>query len=220
MKQSPISIYTGHFGSGKTELSIREAVNWAKKQKTILVDLDIINTYFRSEDERRYLESHGVQVLAPRFASSQVDIPALTPEIDGAFARSDVHLVVDVGGDPEGARALRRYRNQIIGAGYTLYVVVNLMRPFTRSAGEIVDMTRQIEETSQLEAAVLINNTHLKEETTRQLIMQGQAETEKAAQMLGLRHPVPTCALRQWMPEEAKQPIILEPILKSPWEVE
>ena len=44
MKQSPISIYTGHFGSGKTELSIREAVNWAKKQKTILVDLDIINT--------------------------------------------------------------------------------------------------------------------------------------------------------------------------------
>ena len=73
-----VTIFTGHFGSGKTELSIREAVESAKIQSTVLADLDIINTYFRSNEERIYMEERGVKVLAPRFATSQVDIPALT----------------------------------------------------------------------------------------------------------------------------------------------
>ena len=51
MKQR-VTIFTGHFGSGKTELSIREAVESAKHQSTVLADLDIINTYFRSNEER------------------------------------------------------------------------------------------------------------------------------------------------------------------------
>ena len=55
MKQR-VTIFTGHFGSGKTELSIREAVESAKHQSTVLADLDIINTYFRSNEERIYME--------------------------------------------------------------------------------------------------------------------------------------------------------------------
>lgn len=215
-----ITIFTGHFGSGKTELSIWEAVRAARQEKTVLADLDIINTYFRSNEERRYMQERGVKVLAPRFAASQVDIPALTPELDGAFLQKDIHLVVDVGGDPDGARVLRRYQHRIQGEEYDMVLVVNLMRPFTRSAEEIVEMAKEIEEASGLSITAMINNTHLKEETTTEMILKGQQETEKAAKMLHIERPVILCARKERMPQEqTKRPqIVLEPVLRAPWE--
>ena len=220
MNLKRITIFTGHFGSGKTELSIREAVRSAKKQKTVLADLDIINTYFRSNEERLYMEQRGVRVLAPRFATSQVDIPALTPELDGAFLQKDIRLIADVGGDPEGARVLRRYVSRIDQSEYDMVLVVNLMRPFTRSAGEITEMAQEIEEASGLKITAVINNTHLKSETTRELVWQGQLAAEKAARELGIKRPVVTCAKALWMPKQAdpEHQIVLEPVLKAPWE--
>ena len=220
MTQKRITIFTGHFGSGKTELSIREAVLSAQKQSTVLADLDIINTYFRSNEERRYMEERGVKVLAPRFATSQVDIPALTPELDGAFLKKDIRLIADVGGDPDGARVLRRYGRFLAADAYDMILVVNLMRPFTRSAGEIVEMAREIEEASGLKITAMINNTHLKSETTKELVWRGQQEAEAAAEKLGLERPVITCARAQWMPDEADpaNSIVLEPMLRAPWE--
>lgn len=220
MKFRRITIFTGHFGSGKTELSIREAVLSAQREPTILADLDIVNTYFRSNEEREYLQTRGVRVLSPRFATSQVDIPALTPELDGAFLQKDSRLIADVGGDPEGARVLRRYEKQLPPDSYDMVLVVNAMRPFTRSAGEIVEMARQIEDASGLRITAIINNTHLKEETTRDLVWKGQQEAEKAAEKLRIERPVITCAREQWMPEQAAPDnrIYLTPVLKAPWE--
>ncbi|MFR2466245.1 MAG: hypothetical protein ACLTA1_10810, partial [Clostridia bacterium] len=83
MKEKRITILTGHFGSGKTEVSIRMALNSCQQQKTILLDLDVVNPFFRTNEAKEVLEKRGVQVLAPRFATSQLDIPALTPELDG-----------------------------------------------------------------------------------------------------------------------------------------
>lgn len=221
MNLKRITIFTGHFGSGKTELSIREAVRSAKKQKTVLADLDIINTYFRSNEERLYMEQRGVRVLAPRFATSQVDIPALTPELDGAFLQKDIRLIADVGGDPEGARVLRRYGSRIDQSEYDMVLVVNLMRPFTRSAGEITEMALEIEKASGLKITAMINNTHLKSETTKELVWQGQLAAEEAARELGIKRPVVTCAKAIWMPDQAdpEHQIVLEPVLKAPWEM-
>ena len=221
MKLKRITIFTGHFGSGKTELSIREAVESAKLQSTVLADLDIINTYFRSNEERIYMEERGVKVLAPRFATSQVDIPALTPELDGAFRRKDIRLIADVGGDPDGARVLRRYGQGMDQGEYDMVLVVNLMRPFTRSAGEIVEMAKEIEKASGLKITAVINNTHLKSETTKELVWKGQQEVEEAARQFGITRPVVTCARAQWMPDDADPAysIVLEPMLKAPWEL-
>lgn len=222
MMQKRITIFTGHFGSGKTELSIREAVNAAKLGETVLADLDIINTYFRSNEERVYMEKRGVKVLAPRFATSQVDIPALTPELDGVFYRKDVRLIADIGGDPEGARVLRRYQHLIAKEDYDMILVVNLMRPFTRSAEEIVTMAQNIQNASGLTISTIINNTHLKEETTKEMVWKGQLEAEKAAASLGIPGPVILCARKKWIPEQASPEhcIVLEPVLKAPWEIQ
>ena len=165
MIEQRITIFTGHFGSGKTEISIRTALDSARRMKTALLDLDVVNPFFRSNEAKTVLENRGVQVLAPRFATTQLDIPALTPELDGAFQRQDVRLIVDVGGDEDGARVLGRYRRQILAQGYSMTAVVNLMRPFTQNSQEVVEMVREIEDATGLTVTDLINNTHLCDET-------------------------------------------------------
>ena len=100
-------------------------------------------------------------------------------------------------------------------------MVVNLMRPFTRSAGEIVDLAREIEEASGLKITAMINNTHLKEETTKEMVWKGQLEVLEAARQLGIDAPVVTCARAEYMPVEAdpKYSIELKPMLREPWEL-
>lgn len=82
MDPERLILFTGHFGSGKTEIAINYAIRSAQSgQKTILVDLDIVNPFFRSTEAREELEAHGVKVMSPNFASTTVDIPSLPAEI-------------------------------------------------------------------------------------------------------------------------------------------
>ena len=222
MIEQRITIFTGHFGSGKTEISIRTALDSARRMKTALLDLDVVNPFFRSNEAKAVLENRGVQVLAPRFATTQLDIPALTPELDGAFQRQDVRLIVDVGGDEDGARVLGRYRRQILTQGYTMSAVVNLMRPFTQNSQEVAGMVREIEDATGLKVTDLINNTHLCDETTVDMVLRGQRETEAAARALGLETPVRLAAMRPWIPDSIAADLVIEmePVLRTPWNEE
>ena len=102
-----------------------------------------------------------------------------------------------------------------------LLLVVNLMRPFTRSASEIVEMAREIEEASGLKITAMINNTHLKDETTKEMVWKGQLEVMEAARRLGIHEPVIVSAKAEYMPPEAdpEHRIELMPMLREPWEL-
>ena len=43
-------IFAGNYGSGKTELSLNTAMGLSEKGRTVLVDMDIVNPYFRSAE--------------------------------------------------------------------------------------------------------------------------------------------------------------------------
>ena len=106
------TVLVGNYGSGKTELAIAIARRQRAREpegRIALVDLDIVNPYFRSAEQHALLEAEGIEVFMPSFAMSTVDIPALPAQIQAVFEQPYAHVVIDVGGDDTGATALGRY---------------------------------------------------------------------------------------------------------------
>lgn len=179
-------LFAGHFGSGKTELAVNTALNLAEQGKnTILVDLDIVNPFFRSSEVKDLLSRSGVRVLAPTFAGTTSDVPALPADIYGVFSTS-AQVIFDVGGDETGARALGRFTPYFAKEAYRMFYCINIRRPLSAEAGDILEMLALIEAKSRLSVTDLINNTNLSYETTVQDITDGQRITEEVSQASGL----------------------------------
>ena len=70
-----ITIVTGHYGTGKTNYSVNLALEAARTGEPVsIVDLDIVNPYFRTADFGRLFAEHGVTMITPDYANSNVDI--------------------------------------------------------------------------------------------------------------------------------------------------
>ncbi len=186
-----LTIFSGRFGSGKTEISLNYAVWLADQQgegggSPLLIDLDIVTPYFRTRERVAVMKARGVEVVAPLELTRSVDVPAITPQILGAIEQTARPVVVDVGGDPQGARALGRYSEALERRGYVMYFVVNPYRPYSATPEEIRDSVREIESTSRLRVSSLVSNPNLIKETTPDLVREGHAVVESAARLLGL----------------------------------
>ena len=182
-----ITLYCGNFGSGKTEIALHHAKKLAHEgQKTILVDLDIVNPYFTSSQKKEELEGLGIHVISPIYAGTTVDVPAISAEIYSVFHQK-LPVIFDVGGDPIGATALGRFQKEFQQAGgIDMLFVLNAYRPFTQNAADALQMLREIEQRSCLRANGIINNANLAEETTAELLEEGNrvaAELSKIAEI-------------------------------------
>ena len=185
--KSKIYITVGHYGSGKTEYSVNLALALSKTHdKVVLVDLDIVNPYFRSNDARSLLEDAGITVIAPDYAGTNVDIPALPAEIMRIFNIDDAVIIVDVGGDDDGAIALGRYKQFFDTADYEMSLVVNTRRPLSGTVEEIIEMKQNIEYASRLSVANIIADTNLGIETTKEIIEEGYFLIKEPAQQMNL----------------------------------
>lgn len=188
--QAPwLTIVTGHYGVGKTNLSLNIARDIrAVAPKVTLVDLDIVNPYFRTTDNKDFLEAADIRVLGPVYGASNLDSPCLSPGIDEAIIDAGSHhaVVIDVGGDPDGARALGRYTAKIGSRPHRLIHVVNLRRPETVSIEENLELLQSIEAASGLKATEIIGNTHLKELSTVEDIVAALEPTRAIARAAGL----------------------------------
>ena len=185
--KSKIYITVGHYGSGKTEYSVNYALELRKTcEKVILVDLDIVNPYFRSNDAREFLESNGVTVIAPDYAGTNVDVPALPAEIIRIFNEEDAAIVIDVGGDDDGAIALGRYKPFFDKADYEMSLVVNTRRPLSTTVDEIIEMKQNIEIASRLSVTNIIADTNISDETTKEIIEEGYQIIKEAAEKMDL----------------------------------
>ena len=167
MHDKRLVIIIGHYGSGKTEF----AVNYAVKMKEIyenvsIADLDIVNPYFRTREKRDFLESIGVKVYDSSIRNTSIDIPALPAELTGVFLNQNIRSIIDVGGDPVGAKVLSRYADQIKSTEYDMFYVINGNRPETSTVEGVIKYLKMIEATSRLKVTGLINNTHLLKQTT------------------------------------------------------
>ena len=190
-----IIVVTGHYGSGKTNLAINLALDLAAQgEQVTLADLDIVNPYFRSADFRTQAAEHGIDFVVSEYANSNLDMPALSAALDAKIGRAG-KLVIDVGGDDAGAYALGRYATRIQAASYAMVYVVNAHRYLTREPGEALDLLREIEAASRLQATHIVNNSNLSYETTATGVAQTVPYGMAVAQAAGV--PLAATALRR-----------------------
>lgn len=177
-----INIFTGHYGSGKTEVAVNFAI---KNRVDMIADLDTVNPYFRTNDARGVLEGKGIRVISPYYAGTNLDIPALPPEVYSVFAGKN-KAVLDVGGDDDGAYVLGRFHEYFEKERPEVYFVVNIFRPETDSLEKIVEMVHAVECSSRLNVTSLINNSNLMDETERSHILRGEEIVRAASARLGV----------------------------------
>jgi len=171
-----VSIITGHYGTGKTEFSVNLALALAKEGANVMIaDLDIVNPYFRSRERKQILEEAGVQLISSSQSCSNADLPALPAELLSILENRELTGVLDIGGDPVGARVLARFQPKIIQEDYQLIYVLNANRPEVRTVDSAITYLRNIEAITGLTCTGIVNNTHLCGETTEEEIRNGAA---------------------------------------------
>lgn len=219
LSQEKIIILSGHYGCGKTTLSLNVCLELkARGEEVTLADLDIVNPYFCSVEFARPLEKRCIGLIASQYAGTNLDAPALTAQLDGAIA-SEGRLVIDTGGDDAGATALGRYSRAIASVGYQMLYVVNQKRFLTGTPVKAVELLRQIENAARLRAAGIVNNTNLGVETTVDLVAESMNFAVETARLAGL--PLLFTAADARLPglERLKGPVFpVQTVIRKPWE--
>ncbi|MDO5559954.1 MAG: P-loop NTPase [Oscillospiraceae bacterium] len=184
-----ITIITGHYGTGKTNISVNLALELASQNnKVTVVDLDIVNPYFRTADFDDLFASKGVSLIKPMYANSNLDIPAVNFDLE-ELALGDGYLIVDVGGDDAGAIALGRYAQALekFRDDMDMFYVVNCYRYLTRKPEEALELMYEIEAAARLRHTGIINNSNLGYETTAKDV----AASEKFAAAISEKAQLP-----------------------------
>lgn len=173
MEHKRLTLFAGHYGSGKTNIAVNYALMLANEGKKVCIaDLDIVNPYFRTKDSADELEKAGVTLVSPQFANSNVDLPALPAEAYRLVTDKATYGIMDIGGDDRGAYALGRYVPSIIEENcYRMVYVANCYRPLTRTPEEALEVMREIEAACGLQFTDIINNSNLGEETTAETLL-------------------------------------------------
>ena len=147
MTHKRLTLFAGHYGSGKTNIALNYARWLRRKGEAVTVaDLDIVNPYFRTKDSEEDLKKEGIGLIVSPFANSNLDVPAMPKETYALIAERGECGVLDIGGDDRGALALGRYVPEIRAEGdYEMLFVINRARPLTRTVADTILVLREIE---------------------------------------------------------------------------
>ena len=188
MQHKRLTLFAGHYGSGKTNIAVNYALHLAGEGKKVCIaDLDIVNPYFRTKDSAKVLEEAGVYLVSPQFANTNVDLPALPAEAYRLVTDRETYGIMDIGGDDRGAYALGRYVPAILAENdYRMIFVANASRPLTRTPEDAMEVMAEIEAACGLRFTDLVNNTNLGDLTTPETVLASQEYMEKLSALSGL----------------------------------
>ena len=188
MDHKRLTLFAGHYGSGKTNIAVNYAIHLAQEGKPVCIaDLDIVNPYFRTKDSAKELEAAGVTLISPRFANTNVDLPALPAEAYRLVQDKNTYGIMDIGGDDRGAYALGRYVPSIKEENdYRMVFVANACRPLTPTAADALEVMREIEAACGLAFTCIVNNSNLGTETTPETVLATQEFIRELCRLSGL----------------------------------
>lgn len=181
MNYKRITLLTGHYGSGKTNIAVNMALDLKKSfEKVVIADMDIVNPYFRTKDSKDDLERAGIKLIASHFAGSNVDLPALPQEMYSMMDDKASKCILDIGGDERGALVLGRYAPYILEENdYDMFFVANFCRPLTPDAESALEVMQEIEWAGKIKFTGIINNTNIGEETTPEVVLSSIPKAEE-----------------------------------------
>lgn len=213
-------IVCGHYGAGKTNLTVNLALTAARAgEEVTVVDLDVVNPYFRTADFQTLFRENGVRLIAPVYANTNLDIPVLPPTVGTVIRSGQGRVLLDVGGDDDGAVALGGFSALLTEAGYSMLYVVNSRRELDPDPAEEAALLRRIEGASRLQVTHLINNTNLGRETDSEVIAGSVPFVEELSRITGI--PVLAAAVEEGRPAASLpwQTLPVRIYVKPPWEV-
>jgi len=188
MDHKRLTLFAGHYGSGKTNIAVNYAIALAREGKQVCIaDLDIVNPYFRTADSAKELASAGVTLISPQFANSNVDLPALPAEAYRLVQDKSIYGIMDIGGDDRGAYALGRYVPFIREENdYRMVFVANCCRPLTPTAQDTLEVMGEIEKACGLAFTDIVNNSNLGPETTAETVLESMDFIRELCRLSGL----------------------------------
>ena len=182
-----VTLFAGHYGSGKTNIAVNYALYLKAQGKDVIADMDIVNPYFRTKDSTDVLEKAGIELISPKFANSNVDLPALPQEMYKTVQDRSKYSVLDIGGDDRGAYALGRYRPYILEENnYEMVFVANFYRPLTTTPEEALEVMREIEAAAGIQFTAIVNNSNIGNETTADDVLATVDRAEALSRLSGL----------------------------------
>ncbi len=180
-----ITIISGHYGSGKSEISMNLAIN---NKIDYLVDLDIINPYFRSRGLSSLLEEKNIHLVESTVKGMLgSDLPYVSGEGVVPFVNPDITAIYDLGGTENGARVLIQFLDRVKDINEIDFLCcVNIFRPETANVKGILDTISMYEAETQLRITGLINNTNLINETEEADIIRGEEILKEVSKQLSI----------------------------------
>ena len=188
MEHKRVTLFAGHYGSGKTNIAVNYALHLAAEGKKVCIaDLDIVNPYFRTKDSAKVLAQAGVELISPQFVNTNVDLPALPAESYRLVQDKSIYGIMDIGGDDRGAYALGRFVPYLKEENnYRMIFVANANRPLTRTPEEALEVMREIEAACGLPFTDIVNNANLGNETTAETVLEAVPYMERLSALSGL----------------------------------
>ena len=219
---SRLNIFCGHFGSGKTEVSLNYAIKLANEGKKVtIIDMDNVNPYFRTADAKKILKEHNIELIASEFANSNLDMPTVPQEVKKVFYDTQKTVIFDVGGDDDGAFILGQFNTFFKEEDYKMTLVVNTKRPLTKNCDELYDMAKRIEYASRLEFTDIANNTNVGKMTTADTLLSDYDEIKNLSEKLNIPGSM-QCGLPEALinlpPELEACKFPMRIYIKMPWE--
>ncbi len=214
-----ITIITGHYGSGKTNLAVNLALKLAKQgEKVTIVDFDIVNPYFRTADFAQLFAENHITLAASMYANTSLDIPAISFDME-RMAYEPGYLIIDVGGDDAGAIGLGRYAQSF--AQYQpdqldMWYVVNRYRYLTGAPEETLSLMQEIEAVSRMRHTGIVNNSNLGKETTAETIQNALEYGKEIAAKANL--PLVCTAVREDLQVDVPDKLPVQVFVKPIWE--
>lgn len=188
MEHKRLTLFAGHYGSGKTNIAVNYAMLLADEgNKVYIADLDIVNPYFRTKDSEKELAEKGITLICSQYANTNVDVPAIPAESYRIIRDKSCHGVIDIGGDDRGAYALGRFADAINEEGdYRMAFVLNRFRPLTSTVEGAIEIMREIEAACKIRFNCIVNNSNVGSETTRETVLSSLEFANEVSRASGL----------------------------------